>query len=64
MVNTHSGNIVGRILGDRKSKNKRACKNCGEVHTHCPFTDCYSEKESGPLPDSLQDYYKGKYGED
>jgi len=40
------------------------CKNCGKVHLHCPFVDCYSEKDDGPLPDSLGDYYNGMYGGD
>jgi len=43
---------------------KRKCKVCGEVHLHCPFTDCYSEEIDGPLPDDLQEYYKNKFGED
>ena len=43
---------------------KRACKVCGSIHSNCPFTDCYSEKLNGRLPDSLQDYYIQKFGDD
>ena len=55
--------IVNNILGtkpkfDCKSKNKRPCKVCGEVHKNLPFTDCYSEENDGPLPDSLEDAYR------
>jgi hypothetical protein len=49
--------------GEIKMAEKRTCKNCGQVHNHCPFTDCYSEKTDRLLPDSLQDYYNAKFGE-
>ena len=42
---------------------KRACKNCGQIHKHMPFTDCYSEKDDGPLPDSLEDCYRQRFGD-
>lgn len=40
-------------------KGKRACKFCGQVHLHCPFTDCHDPSE--PLPDDLQEAYKKKF---
>ena len=43
---------------------KQACKNCGQIHLNCPFTDCFSSKDDGELPDSLEDYYKNKFDED
>jgi len=46
------GDVVGNILG----KGKRPCKYCGQVHTHCPFTDCHDPKQ--PIPDDLQSAYK------
>jgi len=55
--------VLKNIMGDTKSKCKRACKNCGKVHIHAPFTDCYSEKEDGSLPDDLESYYKRKFGD-
>jgi hypothetical protein len=48
----------------KKKEEKKACKNCGLVHKHEPFTDCFSEKTDGPLPDDLQEYYHNKFGED
>ena len=46
------------------AKSKRPCNVCGEVHKNCPFTDCYSEKNDGQLPDSLEDYYIQRFGDD
>ena len=51
--------IIKNIVG--KSK-KRRCRNCGKVHHHMPFTDCFSEEHDGPLPDSLEDYYERNFG--
>lgn len=38
---------------------KRKCKNCGQVHLHCPFTDCFS----GDINEieSLEDYYNERF---
>jgi hypothetical protein len=47
----------------RDKDTKRACKVCGQTHTGCPFTDCYSGSEES-LPDSLQDSYKSQYGDE
>jgi hypothetical protein len=41
---------------------KRPCKNCGEVHEGCPFTDCYNSETDGPLEDDVQAQYMRKYG--
>ena len=65
MYNTKKviGNILGKPINtDLSSKNKRKCKVCGQVHKNMPFTDCYSEKNDGPLPDDLQDFYRRKVG--
>ena len=35
---------------------KRKCKYCGQVHKHCPFTNCHNPEE--PLPDDLETAYK------
>jgi len=35
---------------------KRACKFCGQVHNHCPFTDCHDPSQ--PIPDDLQSAYQ------
>ena len=39
-----------------KTKEKRACKYCGQVHKYAPFTDCHPPDQ--PLPDSLEDGFK------
>lgn len=42
---------------------KRPCKVCGQTHVGCPFTDCFSGNEN-ELPDSLQDGYRARFGDD
>lgn len=37
------------------TEQKRPCKYCGQIHKHCPFTDCHNPEES--LPDSLESGY-------
>jgi hypothetical protein len=44
------------------NEDKRACLICGLVHYGCPFIDCFDDSEG--TPDSLQDYYISKFGDD
>jgi len=41
----------------KQDDDKPVCRNCGKIHTHEPFTHCFSSKRR-ELSDDLSGYYK------